>query len=211
MPKIVDHDEYRIEILEKCFDLFASKGYDRVTMKEIAREVGVSTGSLYHYFPTKESMLDQMFSHLMKTNIDEYLRRAGDAESVSERLRIMEQFWKDFDGYYQNLLLLAIDIRRNDSDGTSEKFLWRFSEYYAETMAKMLETSYAFGKTLFIYLLGLVMHSILTPGNMTFGDQISRLRNMLRPLVVEMKESPEAAMNMIAELMAMDKVESESI
>ncbi|MGB6015410.1 MAG: helix-turn-helix domain-containing protein, partial [Nodosilinea sp.] len=48
MPKIVDHDQYRREILDQCFDLFAEKGYAALTMRQIAQELGVSTGTLYH-------------------------------------------------------------------------------------------------------------------------------------------------------------------
>ena len=53
MPKIVDRDRYRKELLNKCFDIFAEKGYSSVTMREIGSEIGVSTGTLYHYFPSK--------------------------------------------------------------------------------------------------------------------------------------------------------------
>jgi len=34
MPKIVDHDEYRKEMLQKCFTLFEIKEFASVTMKE---------------------------------------------------------------------------------------------------------------------------------------------------------------------------------
>ncbi|NJL79674.1 MAG: helix-turn-helix transcriptional regulator, partial [Richelia sp. SM2_1_7] len=60
MPKIVDHEKYRKELLWKSFDLFAQKGYGSVTMREIAKELGVSTGTLYHYFPNKESLYLQL-------------------------------------------------------------------------------------------------------------------------------------------------------
>ena len=57
MPKIVDHDEYRKELLERCFGIFSRKGFSNVTMREIVSEIGVSTGTLYHYFDTKEKII----------------------------------------------------------------------------------------------------------------------------------------------------------
>ncbi|NEO26257.1 MAG: helix-turn-helix transcriptional regulator, partial [Kamptonema sp. SIO4C4] len=33
MPKIVDREEYRKEILLQSFELFAQKGYEAVTMR----------------------------------------------------------------------------------------------------------------------------------------------------------------------------------
>ena len=59
MPKIVDHEQYRKELLGKCFDLFAQKGYGSITMRQIAQGLGVSTGTLYHYFPSKQALFEQ--------------------------------------------------------------------------------------------------------------------------------------------------------
>ena len=42
MPKIVNHETYREELLEKGFDLFANKGYT-ITMRELASGLKVST------------------------------------------------------------------------------------------------------------------------------------------------------------------------
>ena len=37
--------------------LFVERGYDRATLREIAREAGVSTGAIYTYFRTKSELL----------------------------------------------------------------------------------------------------------------------------------------------------------
>ena len=47
----------REEILAAAIGLFVTQGYDRTTMREIARAAGVSTGAIYVYYPTKGSML----------------------------------------------------------------------------------------------------------------------------------------------------------
>jgi Bacterial regulatory proteins, tetR family. len=36
MPKIVNHEQYRKELLGKCFNLFAEKGYAAITMRQIS-------------------------------------------------------------------------------------------------------------------------------------------------------------------------------
>lgn len=40
---------------ERCFTMC---GYDRTTIREVAREAGLSTGALYTYFPTKAALLE---------------------------------------------------------------------------------------------------------------------------------------------------------
>ena len=44
-------------ILAAAASLFVEKGYDRATLREVAREAGVSTGAVYGHFRTKEDLL----------------------------------------------------------------------------------------------------------------------------------------------------------
>ena len=60
MPKIVDADAVRNELLSKAAVLFARRGYGSLTIREIATEAGVSTGTLYHYFKGKEDLFRQL-------------------------------------------------------------------------------------------------------------------------------------------------------
>ncbi|XVV17014.1 TetR/AcrR family transcriptional regulator [Actinoplanes sp. CA-131856] len=50
MPKIVDHDQRRSEIVEAFLSVVARKGLPAATSRAIAAELGVGTGALWHYF-----------------------------------------------------------------------------------------------------------------------------------------------------------------
>ena len=60
MPRIVDHDKQRAELLAGSFALFAERGYGVVTMRGLSKSLGISTGSLYHYFDSKPAMFRQL-------------------------------------------------------------------------------------------------------------------------------------------------------
>lgn len=45
-------------LLEAAISLFAEKGYDAVTMTEVAAKAGAPIGSLYQFFPGKEALAD---------------------------------------------------------------------------------------------------------------------------------------------------------
>ncbi len=47
-------------ILEKALDLFSIKGYQSVTVKEIANAVGIKDSSLYKHFPSKQAIYDTL-------------------------------------------------------------------------------------------------------------------------------------------------------
>jgi TetR/AcrR family transcriptional regulator, cholesterol catabolism regulator len=52
--------ERREEILALAAKIFADKGYASTTVREIADAAGILSGSLYHHFDSKESMLDEI-------------------------------------------------------------------------------------------------------------------------------------------------------
>ena len=47
----------RDDVLEAAASLFASKGYDATSIRDIAQQVGLMSGSLYHHFASKEDIL----------------------------------------------------------------------------------------------------------------------------------------------------------
>lgn len=53
-----EYDERRNEILDTAEGLFHMKGYDRCTVNDILKEVGIAKGTFYHYFKSKEEVLD---------------------------------------------------------------------------------------------------------------------------------------------------------
>lgn len=57
-----EHDERRNEILDIAEKLFNIKGYDKCTINDILKEVGIAKGTFYHYFKSKEEVLDAIVS-----------------------------------------------------------------------------------------------------------------------------------------------------
>ncbi|MEV0196965.1 TetR/AcrR family transcriptional regulator [Nonomuraea sp. NPDC050691] len=57
MPKIVDHDERRRELLSAARRVIVRDGIDAATTRAIAKEAGYSNGVLAHYFADKDEIL----------------------------------------------------------------------------------------------------------------------------------------------------------
>ncbi|MFW2367393.1 MAG: TetR/AcrR family transcriptional regulator [Desulforhopalus sp.] len=51
-------EERKSEIIATACQLFLSKGYDRTTMKDVMRHLGIAKGTIYHYFSSKEELLE---------------------------------------------------------------------------------------------------------------------------------------------------------
>ncbi|GDY27645.1 hypothetical protein AHAT_35350 [Agarivorans sp. Toyoura001] len=56
MPKIVNHEAYREDLVSRAASYFAEHGYTASSMRKIGTHLGVSKSALYHYFPNKESL-----------------------------------------------------------------------------------------------------------------------------------------------------------
>ena len=54
--------------------LIAARGYEATTLRDIAKEAGVSVGLLYRYFPSKQAVVIALYDELSS----EYARQAGE-------------------------------------------------------------------------------------------------------------------------------------
>lgn len=180
MPKIVDHDAYRDEILEKCFNIFAKNGYDKSTMRNIAKEIGVSTGTLYHYFPNKLALIRGVFDLIMRTNVGDALARVKHVDSMEKRLEIATNFWKEYGEYYKNLMLIAVDLIRNTKKEEYSPIFNAFSEYYKNAMVNIFEISYEFSEIIYTLFLGAVIHMIITPDTFSYDEIVDRVVNLIK-------------------------------
>lgn len=61
MVRIVkDADVRRDELLDTALALFLENGYERTSVEHITQTVGVAKGTFYHYFATKQDLLEQL-------------------------------------------------------------------------------------------------------------------------------------------------------
>ncbi|TDC80989.1 TetR/AcrR family transcriptional regulator [Micromonospora sp. KC606] len=64
MPKVVDHEHRRVEIIEAAWRTIARSGWDSATMAAIATEAGFANGALKPYFASKDDLLSAAFEHI---------------------------------------------------------------------------------------------------------------------------------------------------
>ncbi|MEO0682799.1 MAG: helix-turn-helix domain-containing protein, partial [Pseudomonadota bacterium] len=50
----------RDAVLEAAAELFADRGYDAVTMRQVAQAAGMLSGSLHHHFPSKDALFAEV-------------------------------------------------------------------------------------------------------------------------------------------------------
>ncbi len=83
MPKIIDHDERRREIVEVAKRIILKGGFEAATMRSIAAEAGFANGALKHYFPGKESIVAATFETIL-AQMSEGVQDAGSTPERAE-------------------------------------------------------------------------------------------------------------------------------
>lgn len=190
MPKKVDHDQMRKEILDGCFNLFSQKGYDKVTIREIARSLKMSPGMLYHYFPTKQAIFESLFAYKRVDDIDELSREMGREPDRERIIALFMKRWKNNRELYQNLMMLAVDYFRASGCEKNLEVFTSFSDFYSGSISSYFGIEEEMGRFIVIYLMGLFYHHLLTPGAVDINRQLSIFRKLL-----DLPEEKEEAMN----------------
>ena len=82
----------RQRILDTALDLFATKGYEKTTMREIAAEAGCSLGLTYRYFASKEELVLELYRNLVR-QLEEQANQLAPG-SIADRFQriILTQF-----------------------------------------------------------------------------------------------------------------------
>jgi AcrR family transcriptional regulator len=89
VPKRVDPGERRAAIAEAVYAVIGERGWDAVTLRDVAGAAGVSMGQVQHYFSTKTDMLTFALTH-MRARVLARLQRqlAGLPQPVTQRDQI---------------------------------------------------------------------------------------------------------------------------
>jgi len=66
MPKIVDHDLRKRQIAEASWRVILEQGMEGATVRNIAKEAGLSLGALRHYFSTQDELLEFAMNLVIK-------------------------------------------------------------------------------------------------------------------------------------------------
>jgi AcrR family transcriptional regulator len=76
----------RQRILDTARKLFASKGFENTSTRDLASAAGIGAGTLFNYFPTKEAIAMTLVADVLTEAHEEFHKSAQRAESLEEDL-----------------------------------------------------------------------------------------------------------------------------
>jgi AcrR family transcriptional regulator len=125
-------------LLEKSLDLFARRGYDEVTVQEIADAVGIKAPSLYKHYKSKQEIFDSIYDE-MSAHFNDNEQSIGLLPDTEEMAQSLKNGGKD--------TLLTIGIKKFKfvlSDEKMAKFrrLLVIGQYSNKKLADIYQVRY---------------------------------------------------------------------
>ncbi|MGD3106080.1 TetR family transcriptional regulator [Streptomyces sp. YGL11-2] len=115
-PRPAKSEQTRTLILETAMRLFQERGYDKTTMRAIAKEAGVSVGNAYYYFAGKEHLIQGFYDRIAAEH-QAAVRDVLDRETELEaRLAGVLRAWLDIAAPYHEF---AAQFFKNAADPDS--------------------------------------------------------------------------------------------
>ena len=117
-------EEKKLEIMKTALNLFAKNGFYNTTIADIAKEMGMSVGNMYNYFPSKESLAKELLIYTSKL-FGEELKKINEMDiSSKEKIKkIVELYFKkaksepELVDYFMRVYLSNKEIFNNGCEG----------------------------------------------------------------------------------------------
>ena len=167
LPRRRRKDARPQELLAAALTLFVEKGFAATRAEEVAQLAGVSKGTLYLYYPSKEELLKAVISHNLSERIAEgAAMAAGHDGSAAHLLRvILVDWWRQlYDSPASGVFKLVITEVRNFPE---------IADYYAR---EVIEPAHR--------LLGGIVQRGIAQGEFRTVDVDNAVHSLALPLVM---------------------------
>ncbi len=193
-PKHVKDTDLRcLAVAEK---LFADRGFEGTSLRDVSAGVGITSAALIHHFGTKERLYGMVLERLVKS-LDGYVVDVSEPVSIEAAVRMFERFldWSFDQQHLAQLLLRELMENRTRVSRARRMHLLSLITSYVEQIRKGQKSGAfrQFDAELFVYYtLGAITHfSAAAPTidrmlRVDLGDAISRFRLTLRDNVAAM-------------------------
>lgn len=136
------------ELLDAALELFGEKGFAATRTDDVAERAGVSKGTLYLYYPSKEELLKAVISQRLSVEIAAVAAFVDQYEGPVARLltEVLPQWWQGvFDSPSSAIFKIVITEVRNFPE-LGEFYAREFAEPGKKLVGRMLERGIASGE-----------------------------------------------------------------
>ena len=133
--EIKSADERKDEIINACEELYQTKSFKEITLKDISEKTTFSRPSIYNYFQTKE----EIFLALFKREYERWIKDLEDIYIKNDKLEKKEfakQIALSIEKRHELLKLLSMNLYDMESNSRMDQLI-DFKKSYGESLKKV--------------------------------------------------------------------------
>ena len=93
------YSEKQIQIMEAAEELFAEKGFDGTSVRDVAKEAGVNLAMISYYFGSKEKLMESLFKYR-----GEFIKMQLESMLENKKLSSLEKVYALIDNYIERIM-----------------------------------------------------------------------------------------------------------
>jgi AcrR family transcriptional regulator len=117
-------EERRQQILEAALEVFGQKGFNAANVSDVAARAGVSQGTIYWYFESKEELLTQALLFFFENFGQGTLEALAQCPTAAEKLRALGQAMVGFATEAEGLFTLFLEFWASSARRAETGQLW---------------------------------------------------------------------------------------
>jgi len=141
MARIVKNaDDRREEIIKAARELFQTKDYGKTTMQELIIKLNIAKGTLYHYFASKQEILEAVVENIVDEDLENKERLMNSSEvkdrNALDKIRIL--ITRDHLDEANDLILQGLHHPENTEMHTKQlgRYITKLAPLYAEIFSQ---------------------------------------------------------------------------
>lgn len=142
-------EERKNQILEATIAVFARLGFRAARMDDVAEQAGLSKGTLYLYYKSKDAIIAALLQHLFSQEFNhlQTLVESGSNEPVVEQLLILTRQFASMMQWMGRLMPIAFEFYAiAGRDKVVRQFLKEYFTDYRTLLARLIERGIAQGE-----------------------------------------------------------------
>lgn len=141
MARPSTYESRKEALIQAAFDLFIEQGYENTTLTQIMMVFGTTKAGMYHYFTSKEEILEYVIDYGMKQCIDMF-KKSMEGLNVKEKMILFTKGNTN----PNNMTLKLLQLKSKDKDSYSAyRIRERFIHAYIPVMEEIIKEGVAQG------------------------------------------------------------------
>jgi len=138
MTSDTDTGGRRRQILAAALEAFDASGYGATTMDEVAAKAGISKGSIYNYFQSKQDLFEHVFTDSVAPDEAQVDRMLEQTDGAAVRLLGYVDYWSEQTARFRQVGKLVLEFwaaaAREPQDAS---LAWSLHELHERSMARL--------------------------------------------------------------------------